>query len=297
MKRLLISGGTSFIGKALAGKARMLGWDVIAVVRKGKILPMTENLTVLNLDMEEYQMLGQLVGKCDCFVHLTWNGTRGAARMDRELQHMNRKYSLDAVQSVLNAGCRCIISAGSQAEYGPQDGIISETTECSPNTAYGREKLAFYHDMVKLCQKTRAQYREPRFFSLYGPDDYLGSMIMSTLECMLHNVPCRLTQGLQMWDFLYIDDAVEGLLKLCDPAVPNGVYNFGSGDARPLRSFIEEMAQITDTKSELLFGAVPYPATGMVSIWPDISKLKTELNWSAKTSFCTGIQKILNKIS
>ncbi len=38
-----------------------------------------------------------------------------------------------------------------------------------------------------------------------------------------------------MWDFLYIDDAIEALYRLCTQECPNGVYNFGSGDVRQLR--------------------------------------------------------------
>ncbi len=80
----------------------------------------------------------------------------------------------------------------------------------------------------------------------------------------------------------------------CVEACPNGVYNFGSGDVRQLREYVLEMARITKTGSELLFGAIPYPPTGMVSLWPDISKLKRELHWTPSYSFEAGIVSILS---
>ena len=57
-----------------------------------------------------------------------------------------------------------------------------------------------------------------------------------------------------------------------------------------------EMAEITKTESELHFGAVPYPETGMVSIWPDISRMKSELGWKPQVPFKTGIEQILEDL-
>lgn len=97
--------------------------------------------------------------------------------------------------------------------------------------------------------------------------------------------------------FLYIDDAIEALSRLCTLDCPDGVYNFGSGDARPLKKYVLEMADITHTKSRLQFGVVPYPKTGMVSIWPDVSKLINELDWQPRVSFKQGIQTILAQLT
>lgn len=52
---------------------------------------------------------------------------------------------------------------------------------------------------------------EPRFFSLYGPYDFEGTLVMSTLKKLMGNEPCDLTKCIQQWDFLYIDDAIEAL--------------------------------------------------------------------------------------
>ena len=214
--------------------------------------------------------------------------------MDKARQEKNLEDSLAGIRSVLNVGCGRIVLAGSQAEYGPHAEQITEKTQCRPNTEYGKYKLALYERTVELCQTTDTLVKEPRFFSLYGPGDDSRTMIMSILDKMQRNEPCPLTLGIQMWDFLHIKDAVEGIARLCEADCADGVYNFGSGDVRRLRSYIEEMAVITGTKSELQFGAVPYPETGMVSIWPDISKLKRELRWEPCVTFQEGIRSILD---
>ena len=286
--RIVITGANSFIGKQLAEKAAALGWETVLVVRsKHADAQPPKNGCILPLCMEEYVQLGQLTGSCDCFVHLAWNGTRGGSRMDAGLQHANLEYSLQGVRSMLEVGCGRIITAGSQAEYGPHTDQISEESPCIPNTEYGKAKLEFYRQASALCAETGTVCIEPRFFSLYGPGDFSGTMIISILKDMLAGRPCKLTQGVQMWDFLHIDDAVSALTALCSGDCPSGVYNFGSGDTRPLRAYVEEMASITQTKSKLLFGAVPYPETGMVS---------RELRWEPRITFESGIRTVLDGI-
>lgn len=296
MKKILITGATSFIGRSLIQRTLEEGWQVTAVVRDGKPCVLSSDVTVLHLDMTQYDQLGKLTGECDCFVHLAWNGTRGQARMEAELQRLNYDCSVQAVKSVLDSGCRRIISAGSQAEYGPYTVKIDEGMVCKPNTEYGKAKLAFYFEAIEQCGRYSVCFKEPRFFSLYGPGDFAGSMINTMLRNMLQGEACYLTVGTQKWDFLFIDDAVDVLYRLCDRTCQDGVYNFGSGDARELKSYVEEMAKLTRTKSKLRFGAIPYPHTGMVSLWPDVSKMRSELEWSPQITFGKGIRAILRSM-
>lgn len=296
--RIIITGATSMIGWALTRKLIDQGHEVVAVVRREtnelKTLRELGQVEVIQCDMNEYgSALSRIKGTIDTAVLLAWNGTRGAARMDAEQQQKNLEYSLAAVRSVLEAGCKRVVTAGSQAEYGPHTKQITEETLCTPNTEYGKAKLAFYQQADKLCTEVGATCIEPRFFSLYGPRDYEGTMIFSILRDMATNRPCKLTRGIQMWDFLYIDDAIEALARLCTSQCAAGIYNFGSGDVRQLRAYVEEMAVIMKTDSALLFGEIPYPETGMVSLWPNVSKLKSAIQWEPKVSFDKGIRTVL----
>ena len=291
--KVVITGANSFIGLRMQEHFLGAGWQVVSVSRKHGAL--SKDVDHIALEMSEYSKLGELVGSCDCFVHLAWNGTRGASRMDAAMQRENIEYSLQGVHSMLKAGCGKIVTAGSQAEYGPHAECISEETPCLPNTEYGKAKLQFYREARALCDNAGVKCIEPRFFSLYGPGDYPNTMVISTLHKMIAGEDCPLTQGIQMWDYLHIEDACDALCALCQKEdVPSGVYNFGSGDTRQLKDYITEMAEITHTQSKLLWGAIPYPETGMVSLWPDVSRLKGVLKWEPRMAFSEGVQSILN---
>lgn len=300
--RILVTGATSMIGSALCEKLLEQNHEVLGVVRENSPYDFSGfqkyKFTRIECNMDNYGELAQLIsGKIDVAVFTAWNGTRGVDRMNKSMQEANIAHCMAGVKAVASLGCKRIITAGSQAEYGPYASVITEESECNPETEYGKAKLAFYQEVVRYCEEFGIEYREPRFFSLYGPKDYAGTMIMSILNAMQTNGVCELTKGIQMWDYLYIDDAIEALYKLCTQECPNGVYNFGSGDVRQLKEYVEEMRIITGTSAELKYGAIPYPATGMVSLWPDVSKLKTELKWEPKTSFSKGIRNIIHRFS
>lgn len=290
--RIAITGASSFIGRALTKRLAEDGNECIAIVRKVSSDLNFDNCSVLQMDMHDYGMLGRTVGQIDCLINLAWLGTRGNDRMDQEMQKKSYEYTLDAISSVLASDCKVIVTAGSQAEYGHMDGTIKETDIASPNTEYGHYKLELFLKASDICRENGIRLIEPRFFSLYGPGDTDRTMVVSMMKKMLKNEPCPLTQAIQMWDFLYLDDAMDALLALIREDKASGIYNFASGDTRRLKDYIEEMKRVLKSDSILEYGAVPYPETGMVSIMADISKLKKTTGWKAKTPFSAGIEEV-----
>lgn len=169
MKRVLITGATSFIGIHLMKGLMQKDIDITAVIRpdsgKREALPKeNERFHIIEADMSEYEKLGELCGVQDVVYALAWNGTRGESRADEAMQEMNLRYSMEFVKSMLAVGCRKFILAGSQAEYGVHNAAISENTAENPNTEYGKKKLEFYHKSVQLCNEYKARVIEPRFF-------------------------------------------------------------------------------------------------------------------------------------
>lgn len=300
MRTVVITAANSFIGYRLCTKMAENGWHVYAVIRRNnyntKILEKQHNITIIYQEMKNYGKLSKCISEnCDVGVMLAWDGTRGKERNEIQRQNENYMYSMECVYSLLELKCKTIVTAGSQAEYGQwnKEKKIKETDCCNPNTEYGKYKLKLYNETLKICEKKGIRVIEPRFFSLYGPDDYVGTMVISMIYNMLHNRPCELTKCIQLWDFLYIDDAINALYKLIISSTAEGIYNFGSGISRQLKEYVILMHRLTKSKSELLFGNIPYPKTGMVNTNPSIEKLKKEIDWVPETTFEDGIKKVI----
>lgn len=302
MKNVIITGATSFIGIPLILRLlKSTDFNIIALVQSNEkaksILPNNKRLHIIQIDMGNYRELNSFVNvHCDCLIHLAWNGTRGEDRMNYVLQRKNYEASITLVEEAICLNCKMIICAGSQAEYGIQNTEIVEDTPCNPNTEYGIQKLRFFLDATNLANESNIHLKEARFFSLYGPGDFEGTMIMSTLKKMLCNEDCPLTECTQTWDFLYISDAVEGIVRMISQDCADGPYNVGSGLAHDLKYYIDEMKAITNSTSNLMYGAIPYPKTGIVSINPNINRLKEEIGWVPQICFQEGIARTIRYI-
>lgn len=301
MKRVLITGANSFIGLRLCRKMAEEGWYIYAVVRenfkKRELFAGIDNLKVLYCDMESYSHIDKKfhIEELECAVLLSWNGTRGNARNDKQLQQTNVENTKEIVRRLISIGCKTIVTSGSQAEYGtnPTDKKVTEDFVCRPNTEYGKAKLELYEYLSALCKTAKVRLLEPRFFSLYGENDFEGTMIISILRNMLSGEECNLTECRQIWDFMYVDDAIAALYMLIENSEVEGVFNFGSGEAKPLREYVYIMRELTQSTSKINYGAVPYPKTGMVHTNPSIEKLRKFTGYTIQTKFEEGIKKII----
>lgn len=294
MKNIFVTGATGFVGQYAVRELLDAGWCVYAAVRpqskKTSLLPASPNLHVVEGTMaDDASILPRLPERPDAILHLAWQGTRGRLRLDERLHQESLRDSLAFVQVADALGVPCFMSAGSQAEYGQQAGVIREDTEPQPLTPYGTCKLTFYQHLASLYDKPGRTFYEPRFFSLYGAGDFEGTMVISMLQNMVKNEPCDLTDGLQMWNFLHVQDAAKGMEHLLRLQPASGVYNFGGQETKPLREFVREMRDAIGSQSALNFGVVPHNDSGAQGIHPDTTKLEAT-GWRPTISFSDGVR-------
>lgn len=293
-KIAIVTGATSLIGVNLVPSLLEKGYQVYAVVRAGSVkkIPFPEQISRIECDLSQIGDLPEKVRTADVFFHLAWNGTRGAARNDKELQQANYRASLAACEAAKKIGCSCFVGAGSQAEYGVIDSEISEETLPRPQTEYGKAKLAFTQDGCKIAEKAHMRFIMPRFFSLFGKNDYENTIIQSLVTKLLRGEDCDLTACTQYWNFMYIIDAVQAMIHLVEGGF-SGIYNFATQDTRPLRNFVESVKRMIGGKGNLLFGTIPYSETGAVSMRPRVDKLLAT-GFQPLYSFEKGVAEIID---
>lgn len=307
MKKIVITGPTGAIGTALIKKCIQENVSVLAICRRGSSridnLPKSKLVTVLEADLSELDKLkmeagtGQLMGgSYDVFCHLGWNGTFGDKRDDMYLQNENVRFMLDAVHLAHALGCHTFIGAGSQAEYGRVEGKLRPDTPVNPENGYGMAKLCAGLMSRKECGRLGIRHIWTRILSVYGPGDGMNSMIMSALESMLKGAKTSFTKGEQLWDYLYSGDAAEALYLLGERGADGEVYCIGSGQARPLREYIEIMKKVTGTKAALGLGEVPYGEKQVMHLCADIEALTKDTGFHPKVVFEEGVKETMEWI-
>ncbi len=298
--KVTVAGANCFIGREI------LKWfcnkeniEITAVVRRNSQFNFScfANIKkIIKCDMWEYKDLGKIAGGGDCFINLSWAGSRAAARQDAELQKQNYQLYMDAMKNMADVGYTTLVTAGSQAEYGKCESVITEKTLLNPDTEYGKYKAEVYWETKELAQKYNIRFIEPRYFSLYGPYDYSETLIMKCIRKMIKNEDCRLNECSQIWDYLYVGDAVEALYNLCNSDQASGVYNFASGEHKILKEYIMEIHEVLGSRSNLYFEALPNLYDGLIyDLCPVVDKLKQDADWKPKISFAEGILRTVKE--
>lgn len=105
----------------------------------------------------------------------------------------------------------------------------------------------------------------------------------------------KLGECTQNWNFLYIDDAAAALVTLLTEGQA-GVYNIGSSDTRPLKSYIEEMYALCGSRGSFTYGERSQNAEGPADLMPDIRKILRETSWRPAITFAEGIDETLHSL-
>jgi len=296
--KIIITGASSFLGRAACEKLKEHGHEVHAFRHS------------FNEEPPE-----AVPASADLWLHFAWAGAGSAGRSDPGIQKYNLDMSVDAVAKAIEMGCRKFIFAGSQAEYGhAQDGKLkSEDGETAPVSEYGAAKEMFGHfaeNMIEQYNSSEQCFRPMRYvhmrlFSVYGPGDHENALIPSLIRKLRSGEEAELGNCTQLWNYLYVDDAAEAIALLCEKFT-GGIYNIGSRDTRPLKSYVNELAAVTkdylkeqsdaaeDLNELIHFGVRPDNAEGPADLSPDIGKLEA-LGFEPKVSFAEGIRRMLEE--
>ena len=297
----VITGPTGAIGAALCRLLLSEGVRTYAVCRPGSsrnaALPKREGLVPVLCDAGGLDKLPQLIsGGADVFYHLAWADTIGPGRNDVTSQIRNIQYTIDAVRSAAALGCGVFIGAGSQAECGRVEGLLRPDTPCFPENGYGMAKLCAGQMSRLECGRLGIDHIWTRILSVYGPHDGPMTMIMGTARALLRGDKPKLTMGEQLWDYLYAADAAQALYCMALSGRSGALYPLGSGQARPLRTYVETLRDAIDPTLELGFGEIPYGPQQVMRLQADIGELRRDTGFEPKTPFEAGIRETIEWI-
>ena len=299
--KYVITGATSFLGQELIRTLAQSGAEVYAVCRSADKLraEVREQCAPVELQLSDYAALPERITNADVFIHLAWDGTGHEGRNNPEVQQRNVTYAKEAMRSAHAMGCQLFVMAGSQAEYGSTYKPQKEDMPCEPFSEYGKAKLRVRQACAQLAEQLGMKYMHLRIFSLFGENDHPWTLVMSCVDKMLRHETMDLSDCTQNWNFLYVRDAAEQIVRLSAYALQSDsfraeTYNIVSDDTRPLRDFVERIYALTGSHSELHFGAVQ-PAH-RVSLQPDTTHLQQAIGEPiAKHQFDEVIRRIIDK--
>ncbi|MBA4686406.1 MAG: NAD(P)-dependent oxidoreductase [Candidatus Galacturonibacter soehngenii] len=298
MKRAVITGPTGAIGIALIKQLILNNVEILAVCREGseriQNIPKSDLITVVELDLNQLKRLPDLVkDSYDVFYHFGWDGTFGNSRNNVDGQLDNVKYTLEAVESAAQIGCKTFVGAGSQAEYGRVEGVLNAKTPAFPENGYGIGKLCAGQLSRILCEQKGISHIWTRILSIYGPYDSEKTMIMTTIKSLLQGETPSLTKGEQQWDYLYSMDAGRAMYLLGEKGKHGKIYCIGSGKTNALLEYVEELKNKINPLANLGVGEVPYSPQQVMYLCADIEELTKDTGFVPEYTFDKGIEETI----
>jgi UDP-glucuronate decarboxylase len=146
--------------------------------------------------------------------------------------------------------------------------------------------------MTDYHRQNNVDIRIARIFNTYGPrmleDD--GRVVSNFIVQALRGEPLTLYgEGQQTRSFCYVDDLVEGLIRLMNVEGVHEPLNLGNPGEFTIMQLAEEVVKACDSRSG--FTHLPLPADDPKQRKPDIGKAKSLLSWSPTIPLREGLKK------
>jgi UDP-glucose 4-epimerase len=297
--KLLLTGASGFIGRNVLLRAPR-DWEIVAVYNRtgdlpafiaehglGHVAPVACDL----VNGDAVAALAARVGGADVALYLAANGDPAASaervRWDLELNTV-------AVVNVLEQyaiGRMVYMSSG--AVYDGLRGSVTPASPVNPLLPYAVSKLASERYVAFFAERRRAlaSYTNVRFFGAYGPYEAARKITTRWLRAIMagQRVFSIRGNGRNLIDFMYVDDAVDALLRVVADATFSGTVDLASGTPLTIDELVAAMARAVGVEVEVRHeGEVPE----YIEFRSADTTMRERFGFTPAVSFTDGIRRL-----
>jgi len=164
--------------------------------------------------------------------------------------------------------CFKFVYVSSSMIYGNFKDGTKEGSKTKPRNIYGEAKLAGERLVKLFMRKEGLNYNIVRPSGVYGPGDMPDRVVSKFFHHAMNNKDIDVHNGDNKIDFTYIDDVVDGIIKIANSKVCNLSFNVTAGKATSLMELAEKIISLTGSESDVNdTGNHPlYPLRGTLDI-------------------------------
>ncbi len=302
-KRIVVTGGAGFLGSHLCQRLLNDDHEVLCVDNfytgtRDNIIEMMDDP---HFEMQRHDVTFPLYVEVDEIYNLACPASP-IHYQDDPVQ--TTKTSVHGAINMLGLAKRTgakIFQASTSEVYGdpevhPQkEGYRGSVSTTGPRACYDEGKRCAETLFFDYLRQHNLRIRVARIFNTYGPrmlpDD--GRVVSNFIVQALKGNPITIYgNGLQTRSFCYVDDLIEGFVRLmgADDAI-TGPMNLGNPNEFTIRQLAETVLKLTGSSSKLI--DKPLPEDDPTQRCPDIYMAKKELNWQPTIELEEGLERTI----
>lgn len=304
--RCCVLGGTGFIGQHLVQDLVCRG-NAVTVLSRSDADTVRQTNPVFSVDAVQWvkgdwsdpvALAAALQGVETCF-HLISTSLPRSSNEDPVADiTTNVGGTLRLLDHAVALGVKKVVfvSSGGTIYGTPQFLPISESHPLEPNCSYGIGKLAVEKYLQLFSTLHGLDFGIVRLSNPYGEGQQVNraqGAVSVFLDRVLRG------QSIDIWgdgstvrDYIYVADAVDGILRVADYRGPEKIFNIGSGTGRSLTDILAEIESLLGCKADVRFLA-PRAFDVPVNVLC-IERARTLLGFDAKVAFAQGIGRTAN---
>ena len=301
MKKILVTGGAGFIGSNLCERLLDENCSVICLdnLFTGKIENIQHLLSNPNFEFVEHDVVDPFSAKVDEIYNLACPASPPHYQYNAI---KTIKTSVLGMINMLGLAKRCkarILQASTSEVYGdpkvhPQrEDYWGNVNPIGIRSCYDEGKRCAETLMMDYYRQNNVDIRIVRIFNTYGPnmapDD--GRVVSNFILQALKGEDITIYgDGTQTRSFCYVDDLVDGMIKMMEGSFI-GPVNLGNPSERTILDFAKLIIELTGSKSKIIYK--PLPSDDPTQRKPDITLAKEKLGWEPKVNIEEGLLKTI----
>ncbi len=324
---ILITGAAGFIGSTLAHRLLERGDSVVGIdnlndyysvdLKKARLarLAVHKTFRFMHVDIADRKAMAELFAEqhFDAVMNLAAQaGVRHSLKDPHAYVDANIVGFVNLLEGARHSGVGHFVYASSSSVYGAntRQPFSEHDSVGHPVSLYAASKRANELMAHSYAHLFRLPTTGLRFFTVYGPWGRPDMALFLFTKGILDGTPIKVfNQGHMVRDFTYIDDIVEGILRVIDkPATPAGdwspadpdpatsnapfrLYNIGNNQPVELMHYIQVLEQCLGRKARIEM--LPLQPGDVPSTVANVSDLEHDMGFKPATSVETGIARFV----
>ncbi|MFA6434764.1 MAG: GDP-mannose 4,6-dehydratase [Elusimicrobiales bacterium] len=310
-KKVLVTGGSGFIGSHLVERLCRLGAEVTVLVEYTpyndlgllKILP-KEILAGLKLaagDLRDPELTKKIAAKKDIIFNLgALVGIPYSYANPREVFEVNALGTLNLLLAARDAGAKKIVTTSTSEVYGTALYTpIDESHPLQAQSPYSASKIAADKVAEAFCKTYGMPVATIRPFNTYGPRQSDRAIIPTIIIQALKKKEIKLGSCAPRRDLTYVSDTVEGFIKIAQsPRSTGQVINIGTGKDISIGELAKTILSLMGKDLKITAAAQRKrpQKSEVMRLLCDNKKAKELIGWEPKVSLETGLKKTIDWI-